>query len=146
MPSKILDLSGNQLQSLPENIGCLRNLYTLNLGRNQLRSLPESLGQLHNLHTLHLSENLLKTVPDTLDQLHPLHILDLGDNPLSLASLVCILHLVQTNPNLNLDYPSDLLKHPLIQPLSFQSLKCLSQPCPFCGASETVTGQIKNTQ
>ena len=49
-----LDLSGMKLTELPESIGQLTQLQTLNLFRNQLTTLPDSLGQLTQLTKLNL--------------------------------------------------------------------------------------------
>ena len=46
---KELDLSDNQLTSLPERIGDLAQLKKLDLGNNQLTSLPERIGDLAQL-------------------------------------------------------------------------------------------------
>lgn len=51
-----LDLSHNDLCSLPEEIGSLHNLRVLNLSSNpQLCGLPKAIGQLYNLEHLNLS-------------------------------------------------------------------------------------------
>lgn len=54
-----LDLSGNQIKGLPENIGNLTNLKHLNLSHNQIATLPPSLGHLKNLRHLDLRNNNL---------------------------------------------------------------------------------------
>lgn len=54
-----LDLSGNQIKGLPENIGNLTNLKHLNLSHNQIATLPPSLGHLKNLKHLDLRNNNL---------------------------------------------------------------------------------------
>ena len=50
-----LDLSDNQLTSLPEHIQHLTNLTKLDLSYNEFTCLPEQIGQLTNLTTLWLS-------------------------------------------------------------------------------------------
>jgi Leucine-rich repeat (LRR) protein len=63
----ILDFDGNQLASLPESIGNLQNLHYLSLHGNNLVSLPESIGNLINLETLNLSGNLnLRSLPESI--------------------------------------------------------------------------------
>ena len=55
-----LDLSKNQLQSLPENFGDLLNLTKLDLYGNQLAMLPTSFGQLSKLRWLDVRDNPLR--------------------------------------------------------------------------------------
>ncbi len=82
-----LDLSGNQLTTLPESLGQLTQLQSLDLSGNQLTTLPESLGRLAahtQLQTLHLSNNQLTTLPESLGQLTQLKMLNIQDNELKI--------------------------------------------------------------
>ncbi|MHA1341742.1 MAG: leucine-rich repeat domain-containing protein [Promethearchaeota archaeon] len=63
---KELWIKDNQLSSLPENIGNLNKLESLNLSCNKLSSLPESIVYLKNLTYLYLSENNLSSLPGTI--------------------------------------------------------------------------------
>jgi len=63
---EILDLSENNLSSLPDNFGELENLSQLNLSNNQLVSLPESFGNLKKLLELQITQNLLKSLPENV--------------------------------------------------------------------------------
>ena len=78
-----LDLSNNQLSSLPKYLGNLNNLIWLYLGYNQLSSLSESLGNLNNLTWLYLEYNQLSSLPESLGNLTGLIGLGLGKNQLS---------------------------------------------------------------
>ena len=80
---KSLDLSGNQLEALPESLGQLTQLQWLHLGENQLTALPESLGQLTQLRELYLGTNQLEALPESLGQLTQLQSLDLPRNQLT---------------------------------------------------------------
>ena len=80
---KVLNLSYNQLTSLPDSISRLTNLRWLYLSYNQLTSLPESIGRLTNLRWLHLSDNQLTSLPDWIGRLTNLEDLDLSNNQLS---------------------------------------------------------------
>jgi Leucine-rich repeat (LRR) protein len=72
----------NQLTSLPDSIENLTNLTELNLSSNELRSLPDSIGNLKNLTKLALRNNQLTSLPDSIGNLSDLIELDLSNNPL----------------------------------------------------------------
>jgi internalin A len=78
-----LDLSGNQLTTLPEAIAQLSNLRVLYLRNNQLTTLPEAIAQLSHLRVLYLRNNQLTTLPEAIAQLSNLRELDLSDNQLT---------------------------------------------------------------
>ena len=77
-----MDLGGNQLTSLPAEIGQLTSLEQLWLSHNQLTSLPAEIGQLTSLKRLWLGRNQLTSVPAEIGQLTSLTGLNLGDNQL----------------------------------------------------------------
>ncbi|MHA2096748.1 MAG: leucine-rich repeat domain-containing protein, partial [Candidatus Hodarchaeales archaeon] len=83
---ELLDLSHNQLTSLPASIGNLKTLKILNLDNNQLSSLPDSLSQLNNLEVLKLSSNNFHSLPASLFQLKRLVTLALDENQLEFLS------------------------------------------------------------
>ncbi|MFN8533258.1 MAG: leucine-rich repeat domain-containing protein [Dehalococcoidia bacterium] len=88
-----LDLAGRGLQSLPAEIGRLRNLRSLDLGEalgpndsvvsNQLRTLPATIGGLRRLQTLNLSANDLDSLPSEIGWLERLTSLNLSFNRFS---------------------------------------------------------------
>ena len=66
-----MDSNNNcELISIPESIGDLTSLYTLNIAGNQVTSIPESIGNLINLVGLHLSNNQLTSLPESICNLH----------------------------------------------------------------------------
>ncbi|CAL8150123.1 unnamed protein product [Prunus armeniaca] len=82
---KSIDLSSNNLEGeIPQEIGSLTFLGTLNLSRNQLTgNIPSIVGSMHRLETLDLSNNRLS-----------------GQIPQTLASLTFLAHLNLANNNL----------------------------------------------
>jgi Leucine-rich repeat (LRR) protein len=77
-----LDLSRNNLESLPEEIIQLSSLKGLKLNNNKLESLPESIGQLSSLQNLFLFNNNLKSLPESIGQLSSLQYLNVSNNKL----------------------------------------------------------------
>jgi Leucine-rich repeat (LRR) protein len=75
-----VNLSNNIISSLPESIGDLNNLTSLQLQNNKLTLLPESIGNLNNLTSLQLQNNKLTTLPLTLTKLNKLSFISLNDN------------------------------------------------------------------
>nr|CAD7392507.1 unnamed protein product [Timema cristinae] len=66
---QILNVSSNNLKSLPEALSSLQKLRVLNVSFNNLRAIPSSVGKLCYLHTLDLRGNKsLNTLPNNLCQ------------------------------------------------------------------------------
>ena len=79
---EILYLGGNQLTSVPLELGNLRRLRALNLCDNKIESLPSTLVKLVYLQSLSLHNNRLTTLPVALIKLRNLEELSLRENPL----------------------------------------------------------------
>ncbi|MBN1247821.1 MAG: GTP-binding protein [Anaerolineae bacterium] len=75
-----LDLCGNDLVALPPEIGQLRFLTQLDLRHNQLAALPPELGLLTGLSSLDLRDNRLTKLPGSMEMMVNLKTLDLRDN------------------------------------------------------------------
>jgi leucine-rich repeat protein SHOC2 len=113
---KQLDLSGNILKSLPQNIGNLTLLEDLNLGMvnlgfrmNLLTSLPASFSNLTNLKRLDLSSNQLSVLPFGMSNLTNLEYLELKQNQLP-------------------DFPTSLTKCKLLRYLNLNGNNLISLP------------------
>lgn len=78
-----LDLSGQKLKVLPEELFRLKNLNALDLAGNKLKELPERLGELAHLQELRASRNKLTDVPKGLCKLVHLKRMDLSRNGLT---------------------------------------------------------------
>ncbi|MFX0174938.1 MAG: leucine-rich repeat domain-containing protein [Candidatus Hodarchaeota archaeon] len=76
----IRELSLSFKSSLPESIGSLKKLETLDLRCNNLSSLPESLSHLKKLRYLNLSWNNFTHIPKFLTKMDSLEFLDLSNN------------------------------------------------------------------
>ncbi|XP_063324068.1 leucine-rich repeat-containing protein 28 [Pelmatolapia mariae] len=88
-----LDLSNNALQVLCPEIGRLRSLRHLRLSNNQLKFLPPEIGDLQDLETLDVSMNQLMSLPDRLHRCLSLQNLTADHNLLShIPRQLCWLH------------------------------------------------------
>ena len=76
-------LLNNNLTTLPGEIGNLRVLEILDLWKNNLTTLPKEIGNLSNLERLELDENKLTILPKEIGNLTALKALDLEDNKLT---------------------------------------------------------------
>ncbi|XP_068648794.1 plant intracellular Ras-group-related LRR protein 4-like [Aristolochia californica] len=81
-----LDLSENRILALPKTIGGLSSLTKLDLHSNRIAELPDSIGDLFSLVYLDLRSNQLASLPPTLSKLSRLEELDLSSNHLSTLS------------------------------------------------------------
>eukprot|EP01105_Mastigella_eilhardi_P010158 TRINITY_DN2379_c0_g1_i8.p1 TRINITY_DN2379_c0_g1~~TRINITY_DN2379_c0_g1_i8.p1 ORF type:complete len:1014 (-),score=142.83 TRINITY_DN2379_c0_g1_i8:8-2848(-) len=78
-----LDVQNNELQCLPESLGTLKSLYTLTVSGNQLSKLPSSIGKLHVLWLLDCDYNCLEGLPNTIEKLTKLTTLYLKSNAIT---------------------------------------------------------------
>ena len=79
----VLDLSFNQLQTLPDEIGTLKMLTILNCACNVLESIPPAIGRLRRLQRLKLNGNRLKILPDEIGDCHRLSVICLSENQMN---------------------------------------------------------------
>jgi CCR4-NOT transcription complex subunit 6 len=78
-----LYINNNKLQSVPSQIGKLRNLVLLDLSLNELTDLPPQMGMLVNLKELLLFDNSIQNLPFELGNLYQLEMLGIEGNPLN---------------------------------------------------------------
>lgn len=84
---KELFIVSNQLNSLPESIGDLKQLQILDLRQNKLSSLPESTKNLQKLQELDLRYNQFKAIPSAIQNLNlKQYFLKLDENPLDMKA------------------------------------------------------------
>lgn len=103
-----LNVSENELDSLPSEVGEARDLQILDLHSNRLQAIPDQIKHLHYLKVLNLAYNQLKTFGESCEGLHALEALNLSSNCLeSLSESIGFLSLLQIlqlrgNPGLKL--------------------------------------------
>lgn len=66
---RTLELSGNRLNVIPDEIASFVNLKHLRISRNRLTKLPDSIGTLKKLESLYAADNALVNIPATISQL-----------------------------------------------------------------------------
>jgi len=136
--AKSLDLSGLQLEAIPDSIAQLANLIYLSLGGNEITAIPDSLAQLTNLTALYLHDNQITALPDSLAQLTNLTALDLGDNqitalPNSLGQFAD-LRFLHLDDNQITDLPDSLAQLNKLSTLSLHGNPGLGIPEEILGA------------
>eukprot|EP01126_Amoeba_proteus_P053087 TRINITY_DN6456_c0_g1_i9.p2 TRINITY_DN6456_c0_g1~~TRINITY_DN6456_c0_g1_i9.p2 ORF type:complete len:238 (-),score=57.44 TRINITY_DN6456_c0_g1_i9:53-766(-) len=83
-----LNLSANSLKSLPEDFfPFFPKLQSFQINSNQLKELPSSIGSLTRLQELWICDNQLVSLPDQITKLHKLAVLGIDTN--QITSLPC---------------------------------------------------------
>ncbi len=77
-----VNLSHNQLVSLPESMGLLFHLKTLLVNNNKLKTLPSSFVHLVKLEKVDMSNNVLTELPEDLGKMESLRKLNISNNHL----------------------------------------------------------------
>ena len=77
---QVLDLSNNQLSTLPDSICKLSSLIELNVSSNDLEELPRDIGKLSKLKRVDASSNRLKFFPCALLDCTQMEVLNLEHN------------------------------------------------------------------
>jgi Leucine-rich repeat (LRR) protein/serine/threonine protein phosphatase PrpC len=145
-----LTLSGNQLRSLPTEIGKLVQMRELVLSKNSLESLPESVGQLKKLQVLNCMLNKIADLPDSLGELAALERLKLSVNqlhvlPSQLGALTALLELdVSSNHITELPDVFDSLA--ALENLNIRNNLLDSLPKSICAAVKLRTLDARNNE
>ncbi|MPC34076.1 Plant intracellular Ras-group-related LRR protein 8 [Portunus trituberculatus] len=79
---RVLDLSYNRFRVVPEALTGLEKLHTLNLANNNITELPVALAKLTSLEKLNISNNCLRALPGSLVECPKLHVLVTQGNEL----------------------------------------------------------------
>lgn len=138
-----LDLSKNQLTSLPDIFSFFPTIETLRIRQNKLETLPESVGQMASLKTLDLAGNRLSALPRSLGDLKELHEIDATNNqidhlPESLG-LPSSLHVLVLSQNRITELPESIGQLSSLRTLNLASNQLQSLPDSFCRLSLLVT-------
>lgn len=75
-----LNLSRNQLNTLPEALGNLKWLRRLDVSKNKIENLPASIGRCERLEELVVNQNELTTLPDSIGKCMRLRMVDAWSN------------------------------------------------------------------
>lgn len=104
---QVVNLAGNRITKLQDELGNLRQLSCLALGSNKLEDLPDVFDQLTNLHDLYLYNNHLAALPPSIGSLQELKILVIEKNKLTQLPLE-IMHLTTLEVFRTADNPLSL--------------------------------------
>ncbi|ONK81848.1 uncharacterized protein A4U43_C01F33490 [Asparagus officinalis] len=104
---KEVDVSFNELESVPESLCLATALVKLNVGNNfaNLLALPRSIGNLEMLEELDVSNNQIRVLPDSFGMLSKLRVLRAEENPLEVPPR----HIAEKGAQAVVDYMADLV-------------------------------------
>ncbi len=136
---KILVLSNNRLDKIPNFIGKLKSLQHLDLDSNNLTYLPESLGKLRFLKVLSCMGNNITEIPKNIDELKSLEYLNCSKNqivslPETFGALTSLKELYLFSNNIE------------SLPKSFGNLKSLEYLNLYCNKLVVLPPMLKNLE
>lgn len=139
-----LDLSGEKLKEVPEEIRKLRNLNHLDLGNNKLKTIPDWLGELVHMQELRISRNKLSAFPLGICKMVHLKRLDLSRNalpglPPCIGQLTELFSLDLWSNDLQ-DFPEELDK---LEALRFMDLRAIQFEVPEMDRIQTLIPRAK---
>jgi Leucine-rich repeat (LRR) protein len=144
-----LNISNNKFTSLPNSLGLLVNLQTLEANNNLIDSIPSSVSMLSKLYRLALVNNRLTTLPD-LGTMPALWDLQLSNNlisslPEKFGDLAFVKDVYLGNNQLTY-LPSSIENLSTLRMLSLTGNKLTSVPSSFCFLSNLKTLYINNNE
>ncbi|KAI8522805.1 hypothetical protein RHMOL_Rhmol13G0025000 [Rhododendron molle] len=145
---KDLRMENCNLLSLPNEVGNLISLETLNLGKNKLRTLPDSICNLTRLKKLYLSDCDVSNLPNEIGRLVTLKTLILeGNGLLTLPDSICNLTCLK---NLNLAHcdvshlPGEIGRLISLKNLYLGGNNLLTLPDSFCNLARLSDLDLKD--
>ncbi|KAF0689577.1 Aste57867_18996 [Aphanomyces stellatus] len=150
----IVDLAHNCLRTLPAAFAYnLDSVQKLDLSFNDLEALPDDIGQLHALRLLTVRHNRLTGLPPSFDRLAHLEILDLASNALTSLRLspspgwrgLSSLHALYLADNRLQTLPPDLPAAPQLQHLDLVGNPLARLPMSFSDLGSLVTLDVSNS-
>ncbi|XP_053306128.1 leucine-rich repeat-containing protein 20 [Spea bombifrons] len=83
-----LNLEGNVLRQLPNEVNHLLFLKSINLSRNKFQEFPDKLLDINSMESINLEDNQIKDVPvEKLSSMPSLRLVNLKGNPLNKGNL-----------------------------------------------------------
>ncbi|ONK68708.1 uncharacterized protein A4U43_C05F15080 [Asparagus officinalis] len=125
---KEVDVSFNELESVPESLCFATALVKLNIGNNfaNLLYLPRSIGNLEMLEELDMSNNQIRILPDSFCMLSKLRVLHAEENPLEVPPR----HIAEKGAQAVVQYMAELVAKRDVKP-SAKTKKAWCQTCFF---------------
>lgn len=79
---ELLNLSYNNFSEIPKKISKLKNLKRFFMSANRLKSFPDEFFKLENIESFHVRRNMIEEIPDRICQMKKLKCLFIQGNPL----------------------------------------------------------------
>ncbi|KAF3485931.1 hypothetical protein F2Q69_00057922 [Brassica cretica] len=126
---KEMDVSFNELESVPESLCFATTLVKLNVGNNfaDMVSLPRSIGNLEMLEELDISNNQIRVLPESFRMLTKLRVFRAHENPLQVPPR----DIAEKGPQAVVQYMNDLVEMRNEKSLVVKPKKSWVQMCFF---------------
>ena len=130
--SGCMDINGNKLKEIPNEIYELRNLTELSIYAMNIDKISTQIGNLTNLKKIKISRTNIQTLPYNFYNLTQLNNIDLSNNKLSkldngISKLVNLSSLVCNNNNITY-LPDDIVKLSNLKEVNFSNNKIVNTP------------------